>query len=117
MFSEALADSDKDLSHCASDPWICGWLAYAYGMADRPAQARPALEELERLDRTQYVHPDSLVLAYIALGRTDDAFRYLEKAYIERSNVLTSLRIDPVFDPLRGDPRFHELLLAVHLAK
>jgi TolB-like protein/DNA-binding winged helix-turn-helix (wHTH) protein/Tfp pilus assembly protein PilF len=116
MFSEALADSDKDLSHCASDPWICGWLAYVYGIAGRPAQARPALEELERLDRTQYVHADPLIAAYIALGRTDDAFRYLEKAYAERSNVLVSLGIDPVFDPLRGDPRFHDLLIAAHLA-
>jgi TolB-like protein/DNA-binding winged helix-turn-helix (wHTH) protein/Flp pilus assembly protein TadD len=117
MFSEALADSDKDLSHCASDPWICGWLAYAYAMAGRPAQARPALEELQRLDRIQYVHPDMLFIANIALGRTDDAFRYLEKAYTERSNVLTSLRVEPVFDPLRGDPRFQKLLLAVHLAE
>ena len=117
MFSEALADSDKDLNHCAADPWICGWLAYVYGIEGRPAQARPALEELERLDRTQYVHPDPVFTAYIALGRTDDAFRYLEKAYSERSNVLVTLRIDPVFDPLRGDPRFHDLLLAVHLAE
>jgi TolB-like protein/DNA-binding winged helix-turn-helix (wHTH) protein/Tfp pilus assembly protein PilF len=117
MFSEALADSDKDLSHCASDPWICAWLAYVYGIAGRRDQARPALEELERLDRSQYVHPDSLITAYIALGRTDDAFRYLEKAYSERSNVLTALRVDPVFDPLRGDRRFRDLLLAVHLAE
>jgi len=116
-FSEALADSDKDLSHCAADPWVCGWLVYVYTRAGQPTQAQPYLRELERLDRTRPIRPEPLVAAHIALGHTDEALRYLEKEYSERNNYLTGLKVDPIYDPLRSDPRFQELLRKVGLAQ
>jgi hypothetical protein len=41
----------------------------------------------------------------------------LEKAYAQHSNGLTSLKVEPAYDPLRGDPRFQELLQRVGLAQ
>jgi hypothetical protein len=41
----------------------------------------------------------------------------LEKAYAQRSNFLTALKVEPVYDPLRDDPRFQELLRRVGLAQ
>lgn len=116
-FSEALANSDKDLSHCAADPWVCGWLVYAYALSDQLAQAQPYMRELERLDRTRPIRPEPLVCAHIALGHTEEALRYLEKEYSERNNYLTGLKVDPIYDPLRSDPRFQELLRKVGLAQ
>src|SRR5258708_15633992 len=115
QLAEALAKSDRDLRHCSSDPWICGWLAYVYAVAGQPAQARPALLELERLDRTQHIPAEPLMAVYIGMGRTDEGFRYLEKAYSERSTALSGLKIDPLYDPVRNDPRFQDLLRRVNL--
>ncbi|HXM95409.1 MAG TPA: hypothetical protein VOA64_14340 [Candidatus Dormibacteraeota bacterium] len=47
----------------------------------------------------------------------DDAFAWLQKAYSEHSNALTTLKVDPTFDPLRSDPRFQELVRRVGLSQ
>ena len=44
------------------------------------------------------------------LGEKDDAFQYLERAFDERSFWMPFLNIDPLFDSLRADPRFRDLL-------
>ncbi len=47
---------------------------------------------------------------YAALGDADAAFEWLENAYERRVPALTWIRVDPIFDPLRSDPRFDDLL-------
>lgn len=47
-------------------------------------------------------------LVHGGLGDKDQAIAWLEKAYKERSDFLLVLRVDPLFDPLRSDPRFQE---------
>jgi hypothetical protein len=64
--------------------------------------------------KTQKEQPDALFLseAYANLGRKDQAFAWLEKAYEQRSGGERPLfvGIDPGFDPLRSDPRFDAIL-------
>ena len=55
-------------------------------------------------------------MAYAAMGNREEAFRCLEKAYQEHSNALTSLKVEPAYDPLRSDHRFQDLLRRVGLA-
>ncbi len=52
---------------------------------------------------------------HAALGEKDLAFEWLQKAYEDRSGWLVYLKIDPMFDPLRSDPRFTDLLRRVGL--
>ena len=52
----------------------------------------------------------------IAIGDIDGAFQSLDKAYGERNSSLITLQVDPVFDPIRADPRYHALLVKMHLA-
>jgi hypothetical protein len=88
-----------------------------YGRAGQQAQAQDALRRLEELYRHQHVDPIVMVQAHIGMGKIDEAFAWLEKAYSEHSTVITYLKVDPLFDPLRGDRRFQDLLHRVGLDK
>jgi len=72
---------------------------------------------LERLLHAEgYVSPYYLASAHASLGEVDAAFAWLEKAYAARDRAVLLLNVNPGFDPLRGDPRFAELLARVGLA-
>ena len=76
-------------------------------MAD---QAQKILEEIEERARHEYVEPTEMALANIAVGNTDEALMWLEKAYEEHSTWLIFMNEHASFDSLRGDPRFQQLL-------
>jgi len=57
------------------------------------------------------------VIAYSGMEQKDQAFNQLNKAVKVHSSVLMSLKVDPIYDPLRSDPRFEEILGRVGLAR
>ncbi len=69
--------------------------------------------ETERAKR-RYVGPAQFALIYAQLGEKDEAFEWLEKAFEERETI-SSLKVNPDFDTLRDDPRFHDLLRRMNL--
>src|SRR5882724_2162725 len=81
-------------------------LGHAYAVAGRTARARSVLAALRAATARSYVPSYYFALVHAGLGDRDQALRYLERAYEERSTVLAYLRIDPRLGPLRGDPRF-----------
>ena len=92
-------------------------LGMCYGLAGRQADANKVLKELLELSRRRYVTPVALVQVYIGLGDKDQAFAWLEKAYEERSYGMAFLKVMPMADPLRSDPRFDDLLRRIGLAR
>jgi tetratricopeptide (TPR) repeat protein len=90
-------------------------LGLAYGLAGRTADALKILNELLELNKTRYVTPAALVNVYIGLEDKEQAFVWLEKAYQERSNYLAYLKVFPILDPLRSDPRYADLIRRVGL--
>jgi hypothetical protein len=59
--------------------------------------------------------PDAIALVYIGLADKEKAFEWLQRAVTERSPTITTLKIDPVFDDLRSDPRFASLIKQIGL--
>ena len=59
--------------------------------------------------------PAPFVNAYLGLGDNEQALAWLERAYQEQSNILQLIKVHPYFDPLRGDPRFVDLVHRVGL--
>jgi len=116
MFAAALADLEK-LRPVYLAPGIWSELAYIYGRTGQQAQARLALAKLEQLNRRQHLDPFPILRAHIGMGNRDQAFAYLEKTYSQHSNAPTALKVDPMYDPLRSDPRFQDLLRRVGLAQ
>jgi TolB-like protein/DNA-binding winged helix-turn-helix (wHTH) protein/Tfp pilus assembly protein PilF len=115
MFGAALADNEKFRPVTpVSSYW--SWRAYIYGRSGKEAQARHALRELLQSNRS---HPvDAMIVAwgYRGVGDKDKALAWLEKAYAEHSIELVSMKVNPGYDLLRGDPRFQDLLKRVGLA-
>jgi tetratricopeptide (TPR) repeat protein len=116
LFADALADIEQRRRAAGDGPWYWLALAYVYGRSGQQAQARRALEKLEQLNRSQQIDPAVIAWAYIAVGDKDQALAWLEKAYTQHSSALTTLKVEPGYDPLRSDPRFQNLLRRVGLA-
>jgi hypothetical protein len=91
-------------------------LATAYARAGRRTEAFRLIDELKRRRQASYVPAGAFVNPCLALGDYDEAFVWLERAYREQSNLLQFLKVHPFFDPVRGDPRFADLVRRVGLA-
>ncbi len=72
--------------------------------------------DIAKKDANQTYGPASLAGFYAVLGEKDQAFELLEKAYEERAELMLYLKVDPLFDNLRSDPRFADLARRVGLA-
>ena len=115
LFADALADLET--WHGSDDtPWNLMMQAYVYGRSGQQVHARHALEKLEQLSRRGSMDPAPILLAQIGLGNREAAFAWLEKAYAERSPALPSLKVNPIYDRLRDDPRFQVFMRRVGLA-
>lgn len=113
-FAEALADIEN--WHRADDSfWIFSGEGYVQGRASQPVQARRALEKLELINGRRQIDPLAFVLPYVGLANKDKAFAWLDKAIAYHSPGLTALKVEPIFDPLRGDPRFQSVLKRLRL--
>jgi tetratricopeptide (TPR) repeat protein len=64
-----------------------------------------------------FFSPIYAALWYSACGRKDEAFALLEKAFQRRSYAMIFLAVNPLWDPLRSDPRFTDLLRRIGLAQ
>jgi len=91
-------------------PWTLNELALTYAALGERDQAEAIYEELVERSRDEYVAPASLSYITAGLGRTDEAFEWLDRAYEERDATLNWVSIIPHLDPLRDDPRFTVLL-------
>jgi TolB-like protein/Flp pilus assembly protein TadD len=94
---------------------MLGSLGYAYAVANHRSEALGIAESLKESSTRQYVPPAAVALVYSGLGDTEQAVRWLGKAEEVRDPWITSLKIEPMFDPLRSDPRFLDLLRRVGL--
>ncbi len=107
---DAIPVLEKAISVSHRSPAVTGVLVRAYAHAGRRKDALRLLAELQQRRKAGYVPAGAFVNAYLGLGESDQAFAWLEQAYREQSNILQFLKVHPYFDPIRGDPRFADLL-------
>lgn len=112
-FADALSGAEQ-WRRVTGGPWVWAAEAYIDGRAGRPAQAERALRKLQQANRHWHMDPAPMfATAYAGMNQTDRALAWLQTAYAEHSNVLITLKVDPVYDPLRSDPRFKDLMRRV----
>ena len=112
---EALGEFRKALELSEGDTNELAALGQAYAVSHQEAEARKILEELKTRSAQTYVQPMWIAVIHIGLGEKDQAFDWMQKAFDDRSAWLVYLKIDPLFDPVRTDERFVELLRRVGL--
>ena len=91
-------------------PEVAASLAFAYGEAGKRKEAEAILERFKTLSQQRYVSPIYFAIAYAGLNDQEQAIAYLNKAYENRHPGLVLIRIDPLFDRLRSDDRFKQIV-------
>jgi serine/threonine-protein kinase len=94
----------------ASDTEASASLGFAWAMAGKKAEAQDILHKLDALSQRRYVTPLYFAIVYAGLKDNDHAIEYLNKAYEARHPGLVLIRIEPMFDALRSDERFKQLV-------
>jgi len=116
MYKEGIAEFEKGLAISPNNPGPLSRLGYTYAVSGKRAEAQNVLGRLNQLSRQKYVSPGLIAFVYAGLRDKDQAFESLQKAYVDKSvGSSTSVNVSPVWDPLRSDPRFADLLRRMNL--
>jgi serine/threonine-protein kinase len=94
-------------------PWGLQFLGYAYGRSGRGPEAREVIARLETLTEAGFASAVNTAAVFLGLGEDDRALESLEVALDESppgSTALAYIGVDPVWDPIRQDPRFQEVV-------
>lgn len=111
MYREGIAELQKAVAlDNAPERWDrYPVLAYAYAVSGQRDEALKILAEQKRLAKQRYIAPYNFAIIYTGLGNKDRAFEYLNKSFDE-GRPLLQVPSRPLFDSLRSDPRYTELL-------
>src|SRR5580704_5062582 len=116
MYKEGIGAFEKLLVLSPGSALVVSDLGVGHALAGQTAKAHKVVDQLTELGMHKYVPAMCLARIYVALGDTDKAFEWLEKSYEDRSvGGLPFIRVDPLYDPLRSDPRFADLLRRMNL--
>ncbi len=98
-------------------PWLWAWQAAVDVRAGHEEEARRALAKLQQVPASRPERTAALLMAYAALGQKERAVEMLRTAYLEHSNAVMQIKVDPLYDPVRSDPRFEDLMRRVGLTQ
>lgn len=115
-YAEAIAVLEQALA-ISRDAFSIAYLGSAHARAGNLDVARSKLRDLLAMSEREAVPPRCFVYLYAELGERDQAFEWLEKAYETRDSGVFFLRVIPLYDPLRPDPRFDEMLRRIGIPR
>jgi TolB-like protein/Tfp pilus assembly protein PilF len=116
MYKESMVDFSKGVAISPGDTVALTGLGYGFGVTGKKVAAQRVLDKLNELSKQKYVSPVFMAKIYAGLQDKDKAFERLEKAYEDRSIVSVGfIKTNPMFDPLRPDPRYADLLRRTNL--
>ncbi|MEP6919512.1 MAG: protein kinase [bacterium] len=93
-----------------NDPEVAASLGYVYAQAGKRKEAQEIIERLKTLSEHRYVSGLYLAIVYTGLKDSEHAIEYLNKAFVSKHPGLVLIRVDPIFDDLRSDERFKQLV-------
>jgi serine/threonine protein kinase/tetratricopeptide (TPR) repeat protein len=115
MYKEALAAYQRALELEVDGHEALVMLGHLYAVSGNRAKAMAILEQLNELYKQKKASAYDLAVIYAGLDERDQALEWLRKAYEERTGGLLLLKVEPVFDNIRSDPRYQDLLRSMNL--
>jgi TolB-like protein/tetratricopeptide (TPR) repeat protein len=115
LYPQAVQALEQAVADAPGLPIPKAVLGCAYGLSGRGEDARKILADLEERSKSAPVPPTCMAFVWIGLGNKDEVFRWLERAYVAHDSYLGHLKVAPIVDGLRDDPRFADLLRRVGL--
>jgi TolB-like protein len=112
---QSFSEIQRQLFSSKSDPEAIAAIGYVYAITGKRNEALQIAQRLENLSKQIYIEPHALALIHTALRNKDQAFIWLEKAFAEHSATLPYLNVWAMFDGLRFDPRFKNLMQRIGL--
>jgi TolB-like protein/Flp pilus assembly protein TadD len=109
-FEQAIQERERAVKLSAGAPMFVAELGQSYAAAGQSDEALRILEQLRELSKLRYVMAYWVALIHAGLKDRDETFRWLAKAYEERSAHLAYVKVDPRFDSLHSETRFSALL-------
>ena len=107
--TDAMAEYQKSVE-INNDPFSLAMLGQAYAHNGQVEEARKVFARLTEEAKSRYVSPYALAVVLTALGDEARAIDELEHGYDEAGFYISLIKVDPLFDPLHGDPRFEALV-------
>jgi tetratricopeptide (TPR) repeat protein len=110
MFDEAIAEFQK-ARELGGENWpeLRVPLQDAFEASGYRGYYQEQLRLLKERSKRSYIAPATIAMIYARLGDKESAFTWLEKAQRERASLFF-IKVEPVYDPMRSDPRFRDLL-------
>jgi tetratricopeptide (TPR) repeat protein len=115
MHDQGLVELQTAASLSGNSPLYLAQVAVAHASAGRKTEALQIAAQLQTISSTRYVSPYGMAQIYAALNDKQQTFKSLQIAYDNRAVWMSYLAVDPVFDSLRSDQRFQDLLRRVRL--
>jgi len=94
-------------------PWYTGGLGYTYAASGDRAKAEQILHDLDELAKRRYVTPNARMPIYLGLGDKEKTLDELEKCYEDQDGACWYLKVDPIYNGIRNEPRFQALVKKV----
>ena len=110
---EAVAAFEKARQVENSIPEVIAALGHGYAVAGRRAEALKTIRELQERSKKEFVPSYTIATIYTGLGMREQAIQYLIKSFDEGSYYMIHLKVEPILDPLRTDPRFTDVMRRV----
>ncbi|MGI8788716.1 MAG: tetratricopeptide repeat protein [Pyrinomonadaceae bacterium] len=110
MFSEAIAEARKAKELNDNNAIFDANIGFALAKSGKPEEARAVLNELLKSSTDHYVPPLSIAVIYNGLDERDETLNWLERGVNARDVDSVFLKVSPIWNNLRREPRFAELM-------
>ena len=114
LLPQALAECQK-ARELNDDPYVLAFMSHAYAVSGKRDEAVKALGQMNESAKQRYVPAYGFAVAHAGLGEKDQAFQWLERSLQDHAWDITYLKVDPLMDNLRSDPRFADLVKRIGL--